>query len=279
VPELPEVETVCRFMRAALVGETIEAVEVVPDEIVLSGAEPSVIESVLLRQTVESIGRKGKFWWIVTSGGTLCGHLGMAGWVRELGEPTIRLREHGQAPLDDESGRPRFLKLLITGSNGRRIAMTDGRRLSRLWLAKDASADSRIKSLGPDALSEMPPVGTLVASLRKKKAPIKAVLLDQKYLSGVGNWLADECLYQAKIAPARLANTLNVTEVETLRAKLLEILQFACDVGADKDRFPEDWMFHARWDGHRGVPQIGGHEIVRETVAGRTTAWVPSLQH
>lgn len=278
MPELPEVETVCRLMRKVLVGEILAAVEVAPDEIVLSGVPSKAVQEALQGQKVESIGRRGKFWWIVTSGPTLCGHLGMAGWIREMGEPSIRLREHGNAPMDDDTGRPRFLKLMLTTSSGKKVAMTDGRRLSRLWLADDAEKDSRIAALGPDALDEMRTAEDLAKAFAKKKAPIKAVLMDQKFMSGVGNWLADECLYQAKIAPARLANTLSRQETEELRAKLLAILQLACDVGADKEQFPANWMFHVRWEGSRGVPQIEGHDIVRETIAGRTTAWVPSVQ-
>ncbi len=278
MPELPEVETVCRVIRAALLHQRLSDVEVLPDEIVLGGVEPELLKAALTGQTVTAVNRKGKFWWIETSGPALCGHLGMSGWVRELGEPTIRLREHGQAPMDDPKGRPRFLKLMLTGENGRRIAMTDGRRLARLWLSDDPSTDRRIAALGPDALEAMRSTNELGEAFLKKKAPIKAVLMDQHFMSGVGNWLADECLYQARIAPGRVANSLTNAEIELLRTKLLEILQFACDVGADKDQFPADWMFHVRWDGKRGVPKIGGHDIVRETVAGRTTAWVPEVQ-
>jgi formamidopyrimidine-DNA glycosylase len=121
-------------------------------------------------------------------------------------------------------------------------------------------------------------VEELASALKRKKAPIKAVLMDQKFMSGVGNWIADECLYQARIAPARQASSLTRDDVEVLRAKLLDILRLACDVGADKDQFPADWMFHHRWEGARGIEAIEGHPIRRETIAGRTTAWVPDLQ-
>lgn len=278
MPELPEVETVCRLMRSVLQGKTIAAVEVAPDEIVLGGVPAESIAESLRGRLVRDIGRRGKFWWIETDGVTLCGHLGMAGWIREVGAATIRLREHGNAPLDDPEGRPRFLKLSLTSSEGRTVVMTDGRRLSRLWLAERAEADPRIAALGPDALNAMRSVEELVTALKRKKAPIKAVLMDQKFMSGVGNWIADECLYQARIAPARQASSLTRDDVEVLRAKLLDILQLACDVGADKDQFPADWMFHHRWEGARGVEVIAGHPIRRETVAGRTTAWVPDLQ-
>ena len=174
MPELPEVETVRRTVERTLLGRRITDVEAVVDTIVFQGVPPEAIEEGVINHTVISVGRKGKFWWIELDGGpTLAIHLGMAGWVRELGQPSIRLREHGDAPMDDEDGRPRFLKLMLTSDDGRRIAMTDGRRLARIWLTNDAPSDPRIAQLGPDVLTDLPSVETLAAFLKGRKAPIK----------------------------------------------------------------------------------------------------------
>jgi len=137
MPELPEVETVCRVMRRVLVGHRIAAVEVLPDKIVFGDTPSEAFIEALKGQKVQDIGRKGKTWWIeLERPPVLFGHLGMTGWIRELGAFTIRLKEHGQAPLDDEQGRPRFLKLLIETDSGKRIAFTDARRLARVWLGE-----------------------------------------------------------------------------------------------------------------------------------------------
>ncbi|MFZ4507958.1 MAG: Fpg/Nei family DNA glycosylase [Fimbriimonas sp.] len=280
MPELPEVETVRRVLRRALGGKKIVAVEVPPDEIVLKCVDPEVIRQALIGRTVVEVGRKGKTWWLeLDEMPWVYGHLGMAGWIRQLGKPTIRLREHGEAPFEDPEGRPRFLKLLLEAEDGERIAFTDGRRLARLWLGGLPANEKKLNELGPDMFDDPWTVETLAARLVGKKAPIKAVLLDQTIFCGVGNWIADEVLYQARIAPKRLGGTLDKDEIQRLIDNLADILTKAVDAGADHDLFPKDWLFHVRWDGKKGTDQIGGEQIVREAVGGRTTAWVPSLQH
>ena len=114
--------------------------------------------------------------------------------------------------------------------------------------------------------------------LRRRKTPIKAVLLDQKTFAGVGNYLADEVLYQARIAPTREASELTEEEVTKLRGAIKKVVATAVEADADETKFPDTWLFHHRWGGKRGAAKIGRYDIVRETVAGRTTAWVPALQ-
>lgn len=276
MPELPEVETVRRVMRRALGGKRIARAEVVNDSIVCE-SPPEGIRAALEGATVVEIGRRGKTWWLeLDRRPWLGGHLGMSGWIRELGAPTTRLMEHGNAPLDDENGRPRFLKLLLEAEDGARVAFTDGRRLGRLWLMDEG--DARLAKLGPDALDEMPDVDELAALFSRRKAPIKAVLMDQETLAGVGNYLADEALYQAGIAPKRSAASLDKAEVATLRDCLLRVMREAIEVEADYERFPAGWLFLHRWGGKKGSDEIEGQPIVRETVGGRTTAWVPTRQ-
>lgn len=279
MPELPEVETVRRIMERVLKGQRIADAEVVPDDIVMGSTPPEAIREALVGRTVTGVGRKGKYWWIeLDEKPWVFGHLGMTGWIRELGAATVRLREHGNAPLDDQDGRPRFLKLLITAEDGRRISFTDQRRLARLWLGDDPAADSRIKELGFDCLNKLPSAKELLPLINKRKAPIKAVLLDQSLFAGVGNWIADETLYHAGIAPKRTGDTLSAKEVSKLRDALDMVVRTAVDAGADSDKYPDDWLFSSRWGGKKGRTEIGGKKIVREPVGGRTTAWVPSVQ-
>ncbi|MDK3161134.1 DNA-formamidopyrimidine glycosylase family protein [Kamptonema cortianum] len=279
MPELPEVETVRRTIERVLKGQRIVDAEVVPDEIVLQGREPEEVRAVVQGQVVTGAGRKGKYWWIeLNERPWLFGHLGMAGWLREYGADTIRLREHGQAPLDDETGRPRFLKLRLRGEDGREIVMTDGRRLARLWLAESPEADPRVSQLGPDTWLELPDNSDLHKMLIKRKAPAKALLLDQKLFAGVGNWIADEVLYHSGIAPSRTGESLTVQEVSRLRDALKMVLDLAVEVGADASQYPKSWLFHYRWGGKGGDEEIEGHPIIRETIGSRTTAWVPSKQ-
>lgn len=279
MPELPEVETVRRTMEQVLLGRKIAEAEFVEDDIVFRGHNSQELTSLFTNRTVSAVKRHGKYWWIETDQKPfLLGHLGMAGWIRELGQPTIRLREHGNAPLEDEAGRPRFLKWLLTSDQGRRVAMTDQRRFAKVWLTTDPNADKSIRQLGPDVYNTPWTTQDLYPLLQKRKVAIKAALLDQKLFCGVGNWIADEVLYQAAIAPARLTNSLSKSEAENLLAALQAILKQAVEVGADKEQFPTDWLFHVRWGGSKGHDVISGQQIIRETIGGRTTAWVPSRQ-
>ncbi len=279
MPELPEVETVCRVIRHALQGKRITRVEVVRDAIVFGKHTPKAIEEALLQRTVREVGRRGKFFWLSLDGDgpTVFGHLGMSGWVREVGTQGTRLHGHGDAPFDDESGRPRFLKLYV-GTRGSGIVLTDPRRLGRVWLGPAPERDPRVKRLGRDAFDDLPSEGELSSAFSRRRIPIKAVLLDQSVLAGIGNWIADEVLYQSRIAPKRPAASLTATEVKALRRAIRSVLARAVEVGADHKRFPKAWLFEHRWGGKRGADKVAGQLIVRETVGGRTTAWVPTRQ-
>jgi formamidopyrimidine-DNA glycosylase len=158
------------------------------------------------------------------------------------------------------------------------VALTDGRRLGRVWLGESPKADPKIAKLGPDAMDALPRGEKLAALFRKRNAPIKAVLMDQHVLSGLGNWLADEVLYQSRIAPQRLASSLSDSELATLRRKIVKVLKTAVEASADSAKYPKNWLFRHRWGGSRGAEKIGRHQIVRDEVGGRTTAWVPALQ-
>lgn len=279
MPELAEVETVCRVMREVLVGQRLSHVEVVPDSLVFQSSRRN-IEDALAGRTVRAIGRRGKTFWIELGGPgpTVYGHLGMSGWIREVGRGSTRLQAHGDAPLDDEHGRPRFLKLLLQARSGRAIAFTDPRRLGRIWLGGDPADEKRVQRLGRDALDDLPTTKELAALFARRKIPIKALLLDQGALAGLGNWLADEVLYQARIAPQRLAPSLDTREVAALRRAIRSVVGHAVKVRADHERFPRTWLFEHRWGGARGSQQINGHAIRRDEVGGRTTAWVPAVQ-
>ncbi len=277
MPELPEVETVRRILSSVLEGQKIVAAEFPADSIVQKKLPEGTLLAACIGAKVERVVRHGKFWWIeLDRKPWIFGHLGMAGWIRELGQSSIRLREHGQAPFDDENGRPRFLKMLLESENGRRVAMTDGRRLARLWIGDDPK--SALPKLGPDMMLNPWSSEALLAKLSGRSAPIKALLLDQALFCGVGNWIADEVLYQAGIAPNRASGELSKLELGRLIDALAEVLAHAVRVGADSDQYPPTWLFNARWGGAKGQEMLDGSAIRRETIGGRTTAWVPGKQ-
>ncbi len=281
VPELPEVESCCRLLRRTLGGKRIASVLTPPDAIVMGATPPEAFRAAIEGRALAHVGRKGKYWWLdFGEAPVVFGHLGMSGWVRVVdpSDDGVRLHSHGKARIYGDDGLPRFLKLLLTAEDGTRVAMTDGRRLARLWLGDSPEADPRVAALGRDAYDDLPTEEEMAALWARSAAPIKALLLDQRRVTGIGNWIADEVLYRARIAPMRRAKTLTPPEWAALRGSIEGVLELAVAVEADYERFPPEWLFHQRWGGSRGSDAVEGRAIIRETVGGRTTAWVPGLQ-
>ncbi len=264
MPELPEVEAARKVALRRLKGRRIIEARCLPDSIVLQGSSPRRIENALLRATVKDAGRFGKhLWFELDRKPWPVFHFGMTGAFHYL---------------SSKAETPRFLKLEMTLDDGRRFAFTDPRRFGRLRLAHDPRNEPPLKDLGHDPLFGLPATVELAALIGSRKAPIKAVLLDQSVFAGVGNWIADEVLYQAAIRPQRRAADLSRIEVARLRTTLLRVIRRAVAVNADSDRFPQGWLFHHRWGRIAGSLTSDGEAIVHDTVGGRTTAWVPSRQ-
>ena len=117
-----------------------------------------------------------------------------------------------------------------------------------------------------------------VELMRGRSAPIKAVLLDQSVAAGVGNWIADEVLYQAGVDPRRRASTLTQAELRRVRDRIRSVVATAVRYNSDSDRFPRRWLFHDRWGKKALAMTSRGERILYATVGGRTTAWVPTVQ-
>jgi formamidopyrimidine-DNA glycosylase len=263
VPELPEVETVRRLAERTLRGRRIAAVAVADDRLVCDRVAPRAVASALRGATVNAARRKGKHFWLELDRRPWpVFHLGMSGWFHAY--------RGGE--------RPRFWKIEIVAEDGGRFAMSDPRRLGRIRLRHEPLAEPPLANLGLDALEELPPAAELGRLLRRRSAPVKAALLDQTLLAGVGNWIADEVLYQAAIDPRRPASRLSPPELARLRRALASVVGHAVRVGAEDARFPRTWLFHHRWGKKKDARTARGERIVHLTVGGRTTAFVPARQ-
>jgi formamidopyrimidine-DNA glycosylase len=264
MPELPEVESARRRAQRAFAGRRIERVFTVDDSIVYAGVSPRRFALALRGRRLLAVRRKGKHLWMELDRGPFpLFHFGMTGSF----EIYTRADE-----------RPRFCKVEILFEGGRRLAMPDPRRFGRIRLQERPLEESPLVELGFDALAGLPSVGDLHRLLGRRQAPLKAVLLDQSVFAGVGNWIADEVLYQARLRPGRRASSLSPAETARLRQRLRAILTRAVAVDADSDRFPKGWLFHRRWGRDRDARTTRGERIIHETIGGRTTAWVPSRQ-
>jgi formamidopyrimidine-DNA glycosylase len=262
MPELPEVEAARRLAERVLAGRRITEAAARLDPVVFENAGPRRVEQALRGRRVRAVRRKGKHFWLeLDRRPWLLMHFGMTGWL---------------FAYRDVAERPRHWRLEILAEGGRRLCFNDSRRFGRIRLQQDPLTEPPVSELGFDVLDAPPPLKVLAELLSRRRAPVKALLLDQSLFAGVGNWIADEVLYQAAVAPHRPASSLTPGEVARLRARLVAVVRHAVKVGADSERFPRTWLFHRRWD----VKQPpGAQEVIRrETIAGRTAAWVPARQ-
>ena len=276
MPELPEVESARRAARAVAVGRRIVDVTVTDDPIVFEGVPPGRIRRAVLGRRVRAVRRHGKhFWFELDRRPWLAVHFGMAGGLHTSQQRSVRLVSSGHRA--EPGWPPRFTKLRLVLEGRHEVAIVDGRRLGRIRLRHDPVAEPPISGLGFDALEGLPSPERFRALARARTSAVKALLLDQSFSAGVGNWIADEVLYQARISPRRPVRLLSDGELDRLRTRLRAVVRLAVRVGSDSDRFPRTWLFHRRW--HRG-PAVTRHgdPIRRETIAGRTTAWVPAVQ-
>jgi formamidopyrimidine-DNA glycosylase len=281
MPELPEVETARRNLEKALKGKKIEEVKSdLKDRSVFDRQAPQAVARALKGVTVRSIHRKGKYLWLeLDRRPWLVLHLGMTGdiKIRKKGQDWSGVHLHGLKKTASLK-LPPYLRLYFITSDGIEVAFTDPRRFGRIRLVNDPLHEKPISELGMDPLEDFPSAGKLQAALATRKAPIKAVLLDQSVFAGVGNWVADEVLFQTEIDPHRRTNHLSLVEVTRLRRILLSVLKKAVSVGADSERYPKSWLFSHRWGKGKKAMTAQGHKIQFDTVGGRTTAWVPEIQ-
>lgn len=218
-------------------------------------------------------------------------HLGMTGWIKFNAEETGYYRQAVKKDGEKEEWPPKYMKWLIKcDAEGDRealeVAFVDPRRLARIRLVDCEAGKIRdvtpLKENGPDPVidKEIITIEWLSELMRRKRVPVKALILDQGNISGVGNWVADEILYQARLHPEQYSNTFSDEEIERLREALLGVTGLACETLADSEQFPSDWLMKYRWDKGKKASNTlpNGEKIVHLTVGGRTSAIVPSVQ-
>eukprot|EP00262_Sarcandra_glabra_P008852 TRINITY_DN2271_c0_g1_i1.p1 TRINITY_DN2271_c0_g1~~TRINITY_DN2271_c0_g1_i1.p1 ORF type:complete len:328 (-),score=71.74 TRINITY_DN2271_c0_g1_i1:268-1200(-) len=199
----------------------------------------------------------------------------MAGAIYIKGVAVTKYRR--SAVNDTDEWPSKYSKVFIELDDGLELSFIDKRRFAKVRLLKDPISVPPISELGPDALLEPMQLDEFIDSLRKKKIAIKALLLDQSYIAGIGNWIADEVLYQAKIHPLQIAASLSKESCESLHTCIKEVIDKALEFGADSSQFPSNWIFHSR-EKKPGKAFVDGRKIEFITAGGRTSAYVPELQ-
>jgi formamidopyrimidine-DNA glycosylase len=248
VPELPEVERARSLIEAKALGRRIADVDDA-DTWVCRPHAPGEIAAALSGATLVEAHRRGKAMWVETDDGPALGiHLGMAG--------RIVVDERGS-----ERGWDRFT---LRFEDGGSLALRDKRRLGRVVLAPDLSR------LGPDAA--VVTRREFRERIGRGRAPVKARIMDQSRISGVGNLLADEALWRARVSPLREAGSLSEAELDELR----RALRFANRRAIERGGVHTGDLIAQRRGGGR-CPRCGA-VLERSTVGGRTTWWCPVEQ-
>ncbi|MFK7789057.1 MAG: bifunctional DNA-formamidopyrimidine glycosylase/DNA-(apurinic or apyrimidinic site) lyase [Phycisphaeraceae bacterium] len=290
MPELPEVACVCLSLERLLVGRLIEAVRVKRRDIITGPADTAAL---LVGDTVSAVIRHGKQLAIVGSGGgCVCVHLGMSGQLCVMGNEQAGTSPKKRSAVTNGSlllnDLPAHTHVLWQLTDGVALRFTDPRRFGGLWTFSDSEklVTERWSKLGPDALRITP--GQLSRGLSGTTRSLKAALLDQNLVAGLGNIYVDELLFNAKLHPLLPANALDPAQVPGLVRRMKTLLHGAIERGGSSLRDYVDGANQrgSQQDRHRVYGRSGlpckrrgcGGVIMSEQVAGRTTAWCPSCQ-
>jgi formamidopyrimidine-DNA glycosylase len=266
VPELPEVETARRLIADRALHRRIVAVDDA-DTFVCRPHSPGELRDALLGRTLTVAQRRGKTMWVETSGvggsaepGPDLGiHLGMGGRIVVTGPDGAAQEGGGPRRRDAQPRKPEWNRFTLDFADGGQLVLFDKRRLGRIRL------DPEVDALGPDA--EQVTAAQFRALISRGSIAVKARLLDQSKIAGVGNLLADEALWQARFPPATPVNRLARTDIDRLYRALRAALKSA---GAKGGVHTGD-VIAARHPGG-SCPRCGA-EMVHGTVGGRSTWW------
>ncbi|KAJ9668543.1 hypothetical protein H2201_001184 [Coniosporium apollinis] len=288
MPEIGEVARIVHYLKKHLVGKTIAAVKTQEDDIVYGkvGTSATAFKKAITGKKVLDARQQGKYFWLVMSSPPHpLMHFGMTGWMKFSSDDTSYYKPTKQ---EEEPWPPKFWKFVLETAEEPKceVAFVDARRLARIRLV-DAEGDKMrsttpLKENGPDPVIDRDVVTMewLTRKMRSKKVPVKALLLDQANISGVGNWVADEILYQAKIHPEQYSNTFSDDQMKQLHDSLIGVCKLAVDTLADSSQFPENWLMRHRWSKGKkdGGKLPDGTKIQFLKVGGRTSAIVPGVQ-
>jgi formamidopyrimidine-DNA glycosylase len=231
--------------------------------------------------------QQGKYFWLVMdSPPHPLMHFGMAGWMKFSNDDTAFYRP--TKPGEEPEWPPKFWKFVLQLKEDPKneVAFVDPRRLARIRLVDAKAEDMRkttpLKENGPDPVidKDVLTVEWLSKKLRSKKVPVKALLLDQANISGIGNWVGDEVMYHARLHPEKYRNTFSDEKIKRLHDAIMYVCDTAIEANGDSDGFPKDWLMKHRWGKGKKVPQTlpNGEKITFLKVGGRTSAIVPSVQ-
>lgn len=223
MPELPEVETIARTLQPELQGKQIRAVSVLWPR-TIAEPSPEAFMARLIGQSILGISRRAKYLILSLSRDALLIHLRMSG--------DLQWRAPGEPPQKHDR-----VWLLLSNGEERVLAFHDPRKFGRVWLVE--RAEQVTEGLGPEPLEEGFTPQLLFERLQASRRQIKALLLDQSFLAGLGNIYSDEALHRAGIHPLRRASDLSEAEATRLWQAIRQVLE----EGIRRNGASIDWVY------------------------------------
>ncbi|MCT2589779.1 Fpg/Nei family DNA glycosylase [Streptomyces sp. N2-109] len=258
MPELPDVEGFRKTFESCAKGRTIRRVDV-RDAGVLHEVSTRRLREALEGRRATKLERHGKWLLARTGGPTLMLHFGMTGQL-VCGHPDDAAEAHD--------------RVLFTVGDDRQLRYRDQRKLQGLWLADGDSDVSRLlDGQGPDAMAVAR--RDFEAALSSRRGKVKSVLTDQSVLAGLGNLLADEILWRARLHPTRRAGDLTEDDRRRLYTQMRRTLRSAVTAGCVPPR--DSWLTGHRDDSAATCPRCGS-TLHRFRIASRSTVWCPRCQ-
>jgi formamidopyrimidine-DNA glycosylase len=270
MPELPEVETVARGLRGPLLGRTITGVTARWPRTIACPPPDEFCEQIAGRQVV-SIGRRGKYVVIGLDRGYLLIHLKMSGRLHVV-QPDHPLNKHTHTLFDLDDGR--------------QLRFQDTRKFGRVYLVD--GLEQITADLGPEPLADDFSLAEFRRILARRSGRLKALLLNQRFLAGLGNIYADESLFAARLSPLRKADSLTPDEQARLYESIRTVLGTAIASGGttlddqgytDVNGLAGAYQGQIAVYGRKGQPcPVCGTPVERVVVGGRSTHFCPQCQ-
>ncbi|TDO73400.1 formamidopyrimidine-DNA glycosylase [Halanaerobium saccharolyticum] len=259
MPELPDVELFKKYLDSTSLHQTISRVDILNEDIIK--CNPESLRDKLEKNSFQKSHRYGKYLFIKITNIDfhLVLHFGMTGFLKYY---------------KNQEKKPDHIRVLFSFANNYKLAYDNQRLLGEVNLTHSINSYLKEKELGPDALEI--DFSNFKEILKNRKAAIKAVIMDQNKIAGIGNIYADEILYQNSIHPEQQSNTLSRAKIKKLYQTMQDILKIAIKYNAEPDNFPDDWIIPHRKEGEL-CPRCGGN-IKRIKVYGRGTYICPECQ-
>ncbi len=212
MPELPEVETICRDLNAALLNQTIERVEVLDPRVIRLLSQDG-LKNALTANTFKKIFRRGK---------ALIFELGQGPYTLVV-QPMMT----GQLIVSQQRAYPPACRIALIFLNGQRLYYNDQRVFGRWQLVQNLNEINHVRTMGPEPLARSFTQRLLSEKLKKHHRPIKPLLMEPSFIAGIGNIYASEILFEAQIDPRRPADSLNAQEAGRLFHSIQSVLREA----------------------------------------------------